>query len=280
MALTLNHDRVFEKFVAPENYDVRKKYSYRVEKANKKNGWPGSKVTVERNNDDGSIDDVYVYRRNYSMMNTFEPFRHLSNGVWGDYALISPQYVRFEVLNLQTGTIVAVEQYPKVTVEDHERWKQSDRKYFREMLEKYPVGTEQPGSGFCPVDFYVPDYFENCDENDHLYESVNPVTKKTFGLYPEEELLSYTGQYALYTGCVWGDDSSYKLRYIDLSQITEGKVVTDSRFGYVPVYTGEKGRLKDSVNIIDGHTVNIAAEVTARLATGKIFKENFNWNKN
>lgn len=34
-------------------------------------------------------------------------------------------------------------------------------------------------------------------------------------------------------GCVWGDDSSLKIQYLDLSRADEGIVKRDERFGYI-----------------------------------------------
>jgi len=62
------------------------------------------------------------------------------------------------------------------------------------------LGGEEPdGFGFCPVAFWV-------------------APDAAFGLV---------------SGCIWGDDSSWKLRYIDLSKVSEGKLDISDRFGYV-----------------------------------------------
>ncbi|MDX2093735.1 MAG: hypothetical protein SFX73_38205, partial [Kofleriaceae bacterium] len=72
------------------------------------------------------LEKVGEYVRNYSMLHTFEPFRQ--NG--HDYALISRNYTRTAVLDLATGTVIAEE------------------------------AEDAPGSGFCPVGFYVPDWWD------------------------------------------------------------------------------------------------------------------------
>jgi hypothetical protein len=36
---------------------------------------------------------------------------------------------------------------------------------------------------------------------------------------------------------IWGDDSSWKLQYLDLSQIRQGIIHRDDRFGYVELAT-------------------------------------------
>ena len=60
-------------------------------------------------------------------------------------------------------------------------------------------GEESHSFGFCPVDYYVP---QGCN----------------FGFV---------------AGCVWGDDSSWKLQYLDLSNVEFGIIKRDDRFGYL-----------------------------------------------
>ena len=62
-------------------------------------------------------------------------------------------------------------------------------------------GDELHSSGFCPTSYYV----------------------------PKES----NGKFGFVSGCVWGDDSSWKIQYLDLSKINEGKFTNDSRFGYL-----------------------------------------------
>lgn len=62
------------------------------------------------------------------------------------------------------------------------------------------LGGEDPDpGGFCPVDYWV----------------------------------AQDGSFGLVAGCVWGDDSSWKLQFLDLSHASIGRVVRDDRFGYV-----------------------------------------------
>lgn len=267
-----NNERKFEQFVPLTTHkNIREIYTQRVEKTNE-SGWPKTSATIERHNPDGTVTDVYTYTRNYSMYRTFEPFRQLKNGQWHDYALISPQYTRFSVVDLEKGEIVATEAYPVITEEIHERWK---KKGFDKLCEQEPVGTEKPGWGFCPVEFYVPDITEYWEEDE--YNKVHPGKDGEPPLYPEEYMNNFTGQYALYTGCIWGDDSGgWKLRYIDLSRISEGIVTSDERFGYFPVHGSN---LKESVNIWDeGTRFTIPLEVHVDLKSGQSFGGNdVNW---
>lgn len=61
-------------------------------------------------------------------------------------------------------------------------------------------------NGFCPADFYVP-------------EGVN-------------------GQFGFVAGCVWGDDSSWKIEFLDLSKISEGIIKREYKFGYIELPSG------------------------------------------
>lgn len=62
-------------------------------------------------------------------------------------------------------------------------------------------GEDRAEGGFCPTDYYVPE-----------------ESKGLFGLV---------------AGCVWGDDSSWKIQYLDLRNISKGKLARDDRFGYI-----------------------------------------------
>ena len=96
------------------------------------------------------------------------------------------------------------------------------------------AGEEPCQWGFCPVDYYVPkdDDLLNCEMADGE---------------PKIEVSKKTGHVGFMSGCVWGDDSSYKVRFIDLSKIMEGILKIDDRFGYVEL-PREHERLKDCLN--------------------------------
>jgi hypothetical protein len=137
---------------------------------------------------------IASYDRNYAMLQTFEPFRQ------GDrqYALISTDYTATSVMDLHTGQIVAAE--------------------------------EPHGGGFCPVGFYVPDWWELHDGST-LPGSMHWRT------------IDYewpTGDFGFVWGCIWGDDSSWKVQYLDLSSVREGVIRRDDRFGYLKLATNPK----------------------------------------
>src|SRR5205807_1576297 len=68
---------------------------------------------------------ICEYERNLFMKQTFEPFRQGGR----DFALISRNYTRTAVLDLGSGCVVAEE-------------------------------ADAGGHGFCPVGFYVPDWWD------------------------------------------------------------------------------------------------------------------------
>lgn len=70
-------------------------------------------------------------------------------------------------------------------------------------------GEERDSFGFCPVEYYVP-----------------------FGPDIETDDPDLDGKIGFIAGCVWGDDSYWKLRVVDLSDIKNGNLKIDERFGY------------------------------------------------
>jgi len=86
------------------------------------------------------------------------------------------------------------------------------------------VIAEEPADsgGFCPVGFYVPDWW------DLHNASVFPGSEHWRADYEWP-----TGDFGFVWGCEWGDDSSWKVQYLDLSDVQRGVVRRDERFGYV-----------------------------------------------
>jgi hypothetical protein len=79
-------------------------------------------------------------------------------------------------------------------------------------------------AGFCPIGFYVPDWW---DVNDG---SIIPGSE-----YWRADREWPTGQFGFVWGCVWGDDTSWKLQHLDLSRVTDGVIARDERYGYLPM---------------------------------------------
>jgi hypothetical protein len=90
------------------------------------------------------------------------------------------------------------------------------------------LGGEEPTShGFCPVDYYVP--------YDH-----------------PEATAGDAGRFGFVAGCIWGDDSSWKIQYLDLANALSGLLVRKEMFGYVAMPSNAP-RLKDCVSL-DGYS--------------------------
>lgn len=74
------------------------------------------------------------------------------------------------------------------------------------------VAEESPSPfGFCPTGFHVPDLGEKSAVN---------------------------GDVAFVCGCVWGDDTSWKIQYLDLSRLEEGIIQREDRFGSIELEGG------------------------------------------
>ena len=115
------------------------------------------------------------------------------------------------------------------------------------------AGEEANAYGFCPTDFYVP--------------QPNDVVKQD----DDEPNVHLDGSFGFVAGCVWGDDSSWKIQYLDLSKIEEGILKRTAKFGYIELedrclkdaitgldYFGEEGR---SLTIKTGHRFSLDRDV-------------------
>jgi len=114
------------------------------------------------------------------------------------------------------------------------------------------IGGEDPEScGFCPVEYYIPRYYKNSD----LY---NVFWNNEPG--NEDSVIHYL-PYAFIAGCVWGDDTSWKVEMIDLRQADKGIVKRTQPFGYSSL--GTNHTLKDSIYIHDWEDEELDVELVA-----------------
>jgi hypothetical protein len=98
-------------------------------------------------------------------------------------------------------------------------------------------GEEHDGNGFCPVDYYVP--------HDH------PAVLKA----------GNSGRFGFVAGCIWGDDSSWKIQYLDLSNAANGVLVRKELFGYVAMPSKET-RLADCISLDEYSSQYPRAKIT------------------
>jgi hypothetical protein len=180
-------------FEIPPRPTPRERFSVRV---TPRESPPGAwrQVAVEVLDEDRIVGS---YNRNYGMLRTFEPFRQGER----HFALISPNYTATSVMDLQTGEIIA--------------------------------GEEPRSGGFCPVGFYVPDWWD-------IHERAAEIGSLpgSRGWTRDHEWPS--GDFGFVWGCVWGDDSSWKVQYLDLSRVQQGELRREERFGYTILETGER----------------------------------------
>jgi hypothetical protein len=174
----------------------RDRYSTRVTTTSAPGTWKKIHVDVL----DGET-VIASYDRNYSMLQTFEPFRQADRV----FALISTHYTATSVLDLHTGQIVAAE--------------------------------EPAGDGFCPAGFYVPDWWD-------LHDGTKLPGSMHWRSADDEWP---AGDFGFVWGCIWGDDSSWKVQYLDLSQVTDGVIRRDDRFGYLKLATDPKLEPRDFI---------------------------------
>jgi hypothetical protein len=165
-----------------------------------------------------------------------------------EFALISRDYTKSAVLDLGSGRVIA---------------------------EENDEPGAPPGGGFCPVGFHVPDWWDVHDG------SVIPGSE-----YWTADDEWPNGDFGFVWGCHWGDDSSWKVQYLDLSRVQQGIVRRDDRFGYVEMATigyvspclkldPEAGRNSAPPHFINlssykgVHRVTFAVEMRFSLESGK-----------
>lgn len=165
---------------------------------NKVGTWDSATVSIFR-------DDILIgeYIRNYPThaLETCYPF--MADGEW--YAVYSASYSDIRVMKLHDDRI--------------EDW----------------CGMTNP-SEFCPVEIYVPKYnIIECGDEGYMYNAdCGPSDDVSF--LAEQKTPDYIKteycNFGFVSGCMWGDDSSWKLRYIDLSKIKDKLMSMTEKFGY------------------------------------------------
>ena len=211
--------------------------------------WNSIRVGVFRSEGE-SEEQIGEYTRNYpNLFRTFYPFR--KNEV--DYALYSPDYTVTRVLELPSCK---------------------------------DIGGEEPNSfGFCPVDFYVPSFIERewikgNRIGDKFVVKEPGAENLVASAYskPVSPVLYYP--FGFVAGCIWGDDTSWKVQYLDLELVEKGTITRDERFGYIKL--PNKLTLKDSIDLVNynsapskenGHSVIISLQQRFDIRTGKMLEE-------
>lgn len=182
-------------------------------------------------------EEVGSYERNYPSfgVETFEPFER--KGRW--YALYAPDYTSTRVMTLPDCRDIG--------------------------------GEERDAQGFCPVELYVPRYRisryqlrDNSVRENWVFESSAETARDVTGLW-------HCLDTAFVAGCIWGDDSSWKLQVFDLSRVEEGIISRDERFGYLAIAAGFPLAAAVQLEKFDSSPLRayISRQETRDIATGK-----------
>lgn len=156
--------------------------------------WDSTKVAIFRGED-----FIGEYIRNMSdySKSTFYPF--MVAGAW--YALYSADYTATRIMKLNEKSI--------------EDW----------------CGEDSDPHGFCPTEFYIPRYIHT---SPNAFSVDCDIDQSTFDLYMQSPNMVTTEScdFGFLSGCVWGDDSSWKLKYVDLSRVPEKELSITEKFGH------------------------------------------------
>jgi hypothetical protein len=145
------------------------------------------------------------------------------------------------------------------------------------------IGGEEPNPrGFCPVEFYVPRY-RKVTYVDTKYGSGQTCQWYAFDNAerfrrvsdPEEPRYDYGSWQFLETGfvagCIWGDDTSWKVEVLDLTRAAEGLITRTARFGHFEL--PHKQSLKDSIDFLgwkpDRPLITVVRQETRNLDSGE-----------
>lgn len=178
------------------------------------------------------------YRRMYHSFgaDTFAPFQW--KGQW--YALYSADYTALRAMRLHESSL--------------EDW----------------CGEEGSSYDFCPVNIYLPQHFEMDYDHYIVYEFDNGGDYKSYQDFVKDAdetggPVQFSG-FGFYCGCVWGDDSDWKLRYIDYSRIDEKVLILDDRFGYHPLPDWPLKECVDMSNWTPKHPLIVTVQRTFTVA--------------
>lgn len=245
------------------NYAVRKKDVKNYGEGK----WNGSIMEVYYRDDHGNEEVLGEYTRNYPNFGeeTFAPF--LLNGK--QFALYSKDYTCTRVMSLP---------------------------------DCHDIGGEPSAAhGFCPTDLWVPlEYvflnpkgmqvgeetrYHTLSCIDSEEEDVKPLDKRLNAGFKNhvqyfidsgyELLLVRSASFGLVAGCVWGDDSSWKLQRIDLSNADKGEIKRDAPWGYVEL-PHDFISLKRHVDLERGVYVGIQGKEDDRLDKQKMIEKALN----
>lgn len=183
--------------IFPKPFDIR------AEKVDGR-GWGSTRVTITR---DGG--EIMSYERSYPSYGeaTFSPFK-AADGTW--LALASRNYTCTEIVRVEDGT-----------------W----------------IGGEKPDRlGFCPVELLVPRWrsyrYPNAPDLETQYVTECEDDRRLGKLWrmAEQGQIEFGEEgwmpIGFVAGCVWGDDTSWKVEAFDLARASDGNLRRIAPWGY------------------------------------------------
>lgn len=197
------------------------KYIIKEKRKGKERTWQYCDVSILRVDGDKK-EKIGSYKRNYpDTKGTFYPF--ISNGK--ELALYSEKYMYTRIMELPSCKDIGGEGKKNVEYHDH----------------------------FCPVEYYVPvfrklTFPKESDEkpletwltNDECFDKEFDVGENNLGP------LQYC-DFGFVSGCFWGDDSSWKIQFLDLSEAHKGIIKRDDRFGRI--HLPREMKLRDAIDM-------------------------------
>lgn len=223
--------------------------------------------------------DVQIgeYQRNYSSLyRTFHPFQ--LRGKW--YALYSKEYTATRVMSLPDCKDLGGE--------EREQWGFCPTDYWVPGLH-YIQTVCDPGCPRGRSDGHKPDYTkactctivhdpETCPQvnktlSEKLLNTSRPCTcrERWNEFYEKHHVWHFPDRvHGFVAGCIWGDDSSWKIEYLDLSKADEGIIKREARFGYIAMPAHLDLNKAVDLDAGDGYmSLRIATESHYDLETGK-----------
>ena len=251
---------------------------------NRPGTWNSLRVGIFQRTSEGkepviSDSDIQIgeYVRNYSsLMRTFHPFQ--LRGKW--YALYSKAYTSTRIMELPSCKDIGGEERDSFGFCPVDFWVPT-LSYIEVMHDEGCPRDDKHG--------HPPDYTKACTcgithnpktcptVNKSLWENITGASRsctcknewaeyyKTHHIWKFPERV-----HGFVAGCIWGDDSSWKIEYLDLSRADEGIIKREAKFGYIsmPSYLNLDKAI--NLDVDDGNiSIKIATESYYDFETGK-----------
>lgn len=198
------------------------------------------------------------YTRNYPFFvsGTFYAFE--LNDKW--YALYSKDYTATRIMSLPDCKDIGGEEpasfgfcpvefyVPELTGEIYNP-EDIEPKLANHDSERWALKVQKDGY----IRYYFPDNADHPEPDEAKKTAYLEERARSHKAHSEwRERNPFVTQFAKFgfvAGCVWGDDSSWKLQFIDLSKADQGIIVRDDRFGYFELPSGV--RLADAIEVLE-----------------------------